>query len=463
MNEPGFGSLVLRLGGVLLLVIVNALFVAAEFSLVASRRTRIEAMIRKGDLKAKLARRAISSMSRMISGTQLGITLASLGLGWIGEPAVAATIMRLAQSLDLSLGTVAVHSAATLVAFMLITFLHIVLGELTPKALGLLYPEIMAGWLSGPLIVFAIATNPFIWLLNTSANLVLKTFGVRAPTKLDRLHSPEEIRMLVEQSGRAGALDRGDARLLAGVFEFSEKNAREVMTPRTQMTALHIQDAVAAAADVIAAAGRSRYPVYRESLDDIVGIVHAKDVLKALRREATGAGGSGDRAAGGGTLESLMRPVHFVPGSREIEDVLADMKLRKAHMVIVLDEFGGTAGLVTMEDLLEEIVGQIEDEYDQARDRLPRGSSAMPPPKEIGTATFPGGAELADVAERLHLSVASGDYTTLGGYLFGELGRLPKVGDLVSVNGGVFEVTAMDGRRVAEARFTAAAQSPARP
>ncbi|MFI5280428.1 MAG: hemolysin family protein [Gemmatimonadales bacterium] len=452
MNEPGFGSLVLRLGGVLLLVVVNALFVAAEFSLVASRRTRIEAMIRKGDLKAKLARRAISSMNRMISGTQLGITLASLGLGWIGEPAVAMTIQRLAQGLDLSLSTVAVHSAATLIAFMLITFLHIVLGELTPKALGLLYPEIMAGWLSGPLIVFAIATNPFIWLLNTSANLVLKTVGVRAPSKLDRLHSPEELRMLVEQSGRAGALDRDDARLLAGVFEFSEKNAREVMTPRTQMTALHVQDAVADAADVIAKAGRSRYPVYRESLDDIVGIIHAKDVLKALRRPP-----------GEVTLESLMRPVHFVPSSREIEDVLADMKLRKAHMVIVLDEFGGTAGLVTMEDLLEEIVGQIEDEYDQARDRAPRGSSALPAPKDTGAALFQGSAELADVAERLHLSVESGDYTTLGGYLFGVLGRLPKVGDRVSVNGGSFEVTAMDGRRVAEARFTAAAQSPARP
>ena len=463
MNEPGFGSLVLRLGGVLLLVIVNALFVAAEFSLVASRRTRIEAMIRKGDLKAKLARRAISSMNRMISGTQLGITLASLGLGWIGEPAVAATILRLEQGLNVSLSTVAVHSVATLIAFMLITFLHIVLGELTPKALGLLYPEIMASWLSGPLIVFAIATNPFIWLLNTSANLVLKTVGVRAPSKLDRLHSPEELRMLVEQSGRAGALDRDDARLLAGVFEFSEKNAREVMTPRTQMTALHVQDAVADAADAIAAAGRSRYPVYRESLDDIVGIVHAKDVLKALRSEATGAGGSGTQAAGGGTLESLMRPVHFVPGSREIEDVLADMKLRKAHMVIVLDEFGGTAGLVTMEDLLEEIVGQIEDEYDQARDRAPRGSLAMPSPKESGAALFQGSAELADVGERLHLSLESGDYTTLGGYLFGALGRLPKVGDRVSVNGGVFEVMAMDGRRVAETRFTAAAQSPARP
>ncbi len=169
------------------------------------------------------------------------------------------------------------------------------------------------------------------------------------------------------------------------------------------------------------------------------------------------------RAPGEVKLESLMRPVHFVPGSREIEDVLADMKLRKAHMVIVLDEFGGTAGLVTMEDLLEEIVGQIEDEYDQARGRAERGSAAMPAPKEALAGTFAGGAELADVAERLKLSLASGDYTTLGGYLFGALGRLPKVGDRVSVNGGVFEVTAMDGRRVAEARFIAAAQSPARP
>jgi putative hemolysin len=253
--------------------------------------------------------------------------------------------------------------------------------------------------------------------------------------------------MLVEQSTRAGALDRDDARLLAGVFEFSEKNAREVMTPRTQMVALHVGSGLTATADRIAAAGRSRYPVYRDSLDDIVGIVHAKDVLRALRREGPPA-----------PLDSLLRPVHFVPGSREIEDVLADMKLRKAHMVIVLDEFGGTAGLVTMEDLLEEIVGQIEDEYDQARDRAPRGSLAMPQ-ANVGAPLFPGSVELADVAERLRLKLESGDYTTLGGYLFGALGRLPKVGDRVMVPGGLFEVTAMDGRRVAEARFTAAAQS----
>jgi CBS domain containing-hemolysin-like protein len=441
MNEPGTLSLLLRLGGVVLLVLVNALFVAAEFSLVASRRTRIEAMIRKGDAKAKLARRAISSLNKMISGTQLGITVASLGLGWLGEPAVATTIRQLADAFSFPLGTVALHSVATAVAFLAITFLHIVLGELVPKALALLHPELVAGWLSGPLILFTVATNPFIWLLNASANVVLKLFNERAPSRLERLHSPEELRMLVEQSTRAGALDRDDARLLAGVFDFSEKNSREVMTPRTQMVALHVGSALTAAADRIAAAGRSRYPVYRDSLDDIVGIVHAKDVLAALRRPE-----------GTATLESLLRPAHFVPGSREVEDVLADMKLRKAHMVIVLDEFGGTAGLVTMEDLLEEIVGQIEDEYD--RTARPSGSVVA-----TGAPVFVGSTELVDVAERLRLKLESGDYTTLGGYLFGALGRLPKVGDRITVPGGVFEVTAMDGRRVAEARFTAAAQS----
>jgi putative hemolysin len=242
--------------------------------------------------------------------------------------------------------------------------------------------------------------------------------------------------MLVEQSHKAGTLDRDDARLLAGVFEFSEKNAREVMTPRTDLVALPADATLADAADRIAGAGRSRYPVYRGSLDDIVGIVHAKDVLAALRKDGPPS-----------PLASLMRPAHFVPGSREVEDVLADMKLRKAHMVIILDEFGGTAGLVTMEDLLEEIVGQIEDEYDRPRTSLaassPGGSNAV----------FPGGAELSEVGEKTGLALVSEDYTTLGGFLFGALGRLPKVGDRIDVKGGAFEVTAMDGRRIAEARF----------
>lgn len=420
-----------------MLVLANAFFVAAEFALVASRRTRIEAMIRRGDTKAKLARRAILHLDRYISATQLGITLASLGLGWIGEPAVAGSIEHMFAGLPEPYDAIVTHSVASTIAFAIITFLHIVLGELTPKALALLYPEQTSRWLAGPLIMFTMATNPFIWALNGTANGLLKLLGLRPPGEHERVHSPEEIQMLVEQARAAGQIEKSPARLLTGVFEFSEKSARDVMTPRTQMVALEAADTIAAAADRIAATGRSRYPVFRESPDDIAGIVHAKDILAALRRAP------GEAPA---TVEALMRPAHFVPGSREVEDVLADMKLRKAHMVIVLDEFGGTAGLVTMEDLLEEIVGQIEDEYD--RQAAVPGAAAQP-----GAPLFPGTATLDEVNVACRLELYSDDYSTLGGYLFGVLGRLPKPGDVIKVPGGAFEVTAMDGRRVAEARF----------
>ena len=431
-------SVLERLGIVAVLVLANAFFVAAEFALVSSRRTRIEAMIRRGDAKAKLARRAMLRIDRSISGTQLGITLASLGLGWVGEPAIAQTISWLFAGLG-PLAPIATHGVAATVAFLGITFLDIVLGELTPKALALLYPELIGGWLAGPLIAFTVVTNPFIWLLRGSANLVLRLFGQRAPTTLERLHSPEELQMLVDQSAKAGKLDRDDARLLAGVFEFSEKTAREVMTPRTEMVALDQDASLGDAADLIAKARRSRYPVMRASLDDIAGIVHAKDVLAALRATA-----AGERPA---QLSELVRPVHFVPGSREIEDVLADMKLMRVHMVIVLDEFGGTAGLVTMEDLLEEIVGQIYDEYDRPAQLRPSGA-VFPP-----GAAVPGNLTLDEVKVRCGVTLESADYTTLGGYLFGKLGRLPKPGDRVAVEGGAFEILTMEGRRVAEARY----------
>ncbi|MEK7667440.1 MAG: hemolysin family protein [Gemmatimonadota bacterium] len=430
-------SILIRLGVVALLVLANAFFVAAEFALVASRRTRIEAMIRRGDAKAKLARSIILALDRYIAGTQLGITMTSLGLGWVGEPAIARTLLGLFAALPAPLDTIVTHGVASAVAFAIITFLHIVLGELTPRSLALIYPEQTSRWVAAPLIAFTIATNPFIWFLKTSANLVLRLFGVQAPKELEHLHSPEELRMLVEQSQKAGKLDRDDARLLTGVFEFSEKNAREVMTPRTEIVAIPEGASLEEAADRIAAAGRSRYPVFKASLDEITGIAHAKDVLAAFRQARPPA-----------DIAPLVRPAHFVPASREVEDVLADMKLLKVHMAIVLDEFGGTAGLVTMEDLLEEIVGQIEDEHDRPG-RAPRGSAA-------GAATAAGSEPLDDVNLRLGLALASQDYTTLGGFLFGALGRLPKVGDRIVVKGGTFEITAMDGRRVGEAKFVKA-------
>jgi CBS domain containing-hemolysin-like protein len=432
----------LRLLAVILLVAANAFFVAAEFALVASRRTRIDAMVRRGDAKARVVKRAIESLDKYISGTQLGITLASLGLGWIGEPALATTIEGAFRALPAPLDTIATHSLAASVAFALITFLHIVLGELAPKALALLHPEQTSRWVTPPLILFTTATNPFIWLLNGTANALLRLFGARPQSERERVHSPEEIRMLVEQSRKTGGMGAADARMLEGVFEFSEKNAREVMTPRTDIMALPAGVTLAEAADAVAAAGRSRYPVYGESLDDIVGTVHAKDILRGLR------------AGKAATVKDIARPAFFVPGTREVEDVLTDMKRQKVHLAIVLDEFGGTAGLVTMEDLLEEIVGPIYDEYDRPAAAPSAGASAG----AGGTPLIAGGTEIREVNRLFRLDLDDADYTTIGGLLFGTLGRLPTVGDRVTVSGAAFEIVEMDGRRVGKVRVWPAAK-----
>jgi CBS domain containing-hemolysin-like protein len=422
-----------RLLAVVVLVAANAFFVAAEFALVASRRTRIDAMVRRGDRRAKAVKHTLQHLDRYISGTQLGITLASLGLGWIGKPALAGTLESLFAGLPAPLNVIATESVAVATAFAIITVLHIVLGELAPKALALLHPEKTSRWVAQPLIIFTIATNPFIWVLNGTANAVLRLFGARAPTEHERVHSPEELKMLVEQSRKTGGLGAADARMLEGVFEFSEKNAREVMTPRTEIVALPAGASLAEAADRVAAAGRSRYPVTGESLDDVVGIVHAKEILRGLL--------TGSEAP----VQEIARPAFFVPGTREVEDVLADMKRQKVHLAIVLDEFGGTAGLVTMEDLLEEIVGPIYDEYDQA----PAASPAAAGP---GVPILPGGTEIGEVNRLLKLHLDDDDYTTIGGLLFGRLGRLPKVGDRVNLQGATFEILEMDGRRVGRVR-----------
>jgi CBS domain containing-hemolysin-like protein len=436
MPVPVGASLALRLVAVLVLVAANALFVAAEFSLVAARRTRMEALIRRGDRRAQAALAVMQNITRYISGTQLGITLTSLGLGWVGEPALAEPLSRLFAGLPPLVSVAAAHGAAVTLAFVLITFLHVVLGELVPKGLALLYPETLGRWLARPLTLFTTVTNPFIWMLNNSATGLLRLFGARPMSERERVHSPEEILMLVQQSRRTGHLDAQDARMIEGVFEFSEKNARDVMTPRTQMVALPLSLSLSEAADRVAAAGRSRYPVYKESLDDIVGTVHAKDILRAIRSGGTDA-----------TLQTILRPPLLVPGTREVEDVLADMKRQKIHLAIVLDEYGGTAGLVTMEDLLEEIVGQIYDEYDRAE---PGGR-----PSVVGAVpVISGSMEVGDVNRVYGLRIDDTDYTTIGGVVFGALGRLPKPGDRVELSGATFEVIEMEGRRVGKVRIT---------
>jgi CBS domain containing-hemolysin-like protein len=280
-------------------------------------------------------------------------------------------------------------------------------------------------------MVFAWTMAGPIYVLNRSANRLLKLLRIRPSSHAERLHSPEEIRMLVEQSEEGGRLGREDARLLEGVFEFSEKNAEEVMTPRTEMVTLDADATVDAAADAVARAGRSRYPVFQESRDEIVGVVHSKDILAAVRRDPNV------------TVREIMRPPLFVPGTREVEDVLADMKRLKVHLAVVLDEYGGTAGLVTMEDLLEEIVGPIYDEYDRPTAAPePGGAPLLDGAMTIGAFNTQHDAELDDA-----------QYTTLGGYLFGQLGRLPKAGDRVTAGPFSFEIAAMDGRRVKAVRL----------
>ena len=411
-------------------MLLNGFFVGAEFALVRSRRTRLEAMSRTGDRMAALALRATSNIPSLLSASQLGVTLASLGLGYVAQSSLAGTVdsllSRLPTPIELSLRL----GLAATIALTVVTYLHVVFGEIAPKAITLRHPEQLARWLVPPLMLWAVFTAPFTAILVRSAQLVLRAFGQRGEfNSEDSVHSPEELRLLVEQSQERGALERQDAALIEGVFEFSEKNAREVMTPRTDIVALPTEATLAETVATINESGFSRYPVYDDTIDNIIGIVIAKDLLK-IDRDLPDVF----------TPRAIMRPVHVVPGSREVEEVLADFKRLKEHMAVVLDEYGGTAGLVTMEDLLEEIVGEILDESDEPEETAP--------PTRAGEIVVPGSTHVGELNDRYSLTIPEDDYTTIGGFVFGALGRLPSVGDRVSAGGATLTVREMDGRRV---------------
>jgi CBS domain containing-hemolysin-like protein len=422
-----------RLLAIILLVLLNAFFVGAEFALVRSRRTRLEAMVRSGDRLAHFAVRASSNISRILSASQLGVTLASLGLGWVAESAVGEIFEHLFANLPFAVEVSMRLTLAATVALILVTYLHVVFGELVPKAAALNHPEGLARWLAPPLLFFAWITTPFTYFLNRSSQVILRVLGQEKAGSEEAVHSPEEIRLLVEQSQESGQMQAHDADLIDAVFEFSEKNAREVMTPRTELVALPVEATLSEVLGVVQESGLSRYPVYDESIDNIIGVVLAKDLLKLLAPRAN---------TDAFDLPSIMRPVHVIPGSREVEEVLADFKRLKEHMAVVLDEYGGTAGVVTMEDLLEEIVGEILDEYDTTED------AEAPLHTRAGETLVPGSTHIGELNEHFSLSVPDEDYTTIGGYVFGVLGRLPVVGDRVIAGGAIFTVREMDGRRI---------------
>ncbi len=428
------GTITFRLAMVLLLVAANAFFVAAEFALVAVRRSRIDQLAAEGNRSAAVVQRALGELDRYISGTQLGITLASLALGWIGEPAIAVLV-------DAGLGAVGIdvppgvaHSgAAILVAFTVVTFLHIVFGELMPKSVALIRPEGVSLWVTRPLIIFSNVMSPFIALLNGTANRLLRLVGVEPASEGSHVHSPEELRLLVMQARAHGTLDESDSAMLAGVFDFHNKKAWDVMRPRTDVAAIPEDADEASLRQILRTERYSRYPVYRETLDDVVGVLLAKDFWLY---EATTPF----------ELREHLREPLFVPATRAAERVLEDLRRTRAHLAVVLDEYGGTAGIVTLEDLVEEVVGDIADEYDQV-DR-----NAM---VTDGVLELAGALSLVDVRSDYRLAIPDGDWTTLGGYAFSALGRLPKLGDRVPYPGGELEVVAMDGRRVAALRVLA--------
>ncbi|MGH7647362.1 MAG: hemolysin family protein, partial [Gemmatimonadaceae bacterium] len=353
------GAILLRLLAVLLLVLANAFFVAAEFGLVGARRSRIDAMASRGDRRAKIVQETLKHLDLYISATQLGITLSSLALGWIGEATMATVLDRFLRTFGYVPSPTLTHSAAAVTsAFVIITFLHIVLGELAPKSMALLNPEGVSRWVALPLRLFSTVMRPFIAVLNGAANAFLRLLGLHTVEETARVHSPEELRLLVMQARAHGILDESDSQMLAGVFDFHNKKARDVMRPRTEVAALQVDATEDEVLEVLRRERYSRYPVYGETLDDIVGVLLAKDLWLRDEREPF-------------SLKRYVREAMYVPDTRAAERVLDDLRRTRAHMAVVLDEFGGTSGIVTMEDLIEEVIGEISDEYDvAARDAL---------------------------------------------------------------------------------------------
>jgi CBS domain containing-hemolysin-like protein len=414
----------LKLLAVVALVLGNGFFVAAEFALVAIRRSRVEELVAKGVLGARAVQRATRNLDHSIAATQLGITLMSLALGWLGEPTVG-------HLLEEAFGAAPGGTTlAVVLAFSIITALHIVVGELAPKSIALQLTERTALVIAQPLALFDIVFRPFIVALNGTGRFVVRLLGLQPPRGHELVHSSEELKMLVEASGRAGVLEESEREIIYRAFDFADFAAHEVMVPRTEVAAVPADMPGPEILAVVEEHGFSRYPVYEGSLDQVIGILHVKDLLGAVRR---------------GTLASvrardLAREPMIVPDTLPVDELLDRMRAAEAYMAIVIDEFGGTAGIVTMENLMERLVGSLRDEFERGApdvERLPDGSV------RISGLTL-----INDANEQFGLHLDDTEFDTVGGYIFGALGRLPAVGDVVTVNGRQLRVESMDGRRV---------------
>ena len=409
------------------LVLANGFFVAAEYSFVRVRETQVDELAKGGSASAKLAARIGDRLNEYIAAAQLGVTLASLAIGWIGEPAVATLIAPLFGWLPEPL----FHVLAFALAFALITYLHLVIGELAPKYLAIQRALRVALLCAYPLDLFYRIVRPFNWLVSRSANGVVRWLGIRPQGSLD-VHSDEELKMLIAASARQGVLQESERVIVGNALDFADTVVRQVMVPRTEIVAV-VEDLDLGGLLAMARQTRfSRFPVYREDLDHIVGVVHVKDLVGVDRTSHAKA-------------NDLMRRVPAIPETLRLDQALAEFRRQRTGLAIVIDEFGGTAGLVTLEDVIEQLVGEVRDEFETGD--LPRIREETP-----GTFVIDGLVALDDLREKLGLVLEGESYDTVGGLVFGRLGHVAEVGDTVEVEGYRFTVTAVDGRRVSQVR-----------
>ncbi|MFM6976882.1 MAG: hemolysin family protein [Sphingobacteriaceae bacterium] len=405
------------------LVFLNGFFVAAEFAIVKVRASQIEIKAKTGHRVAKIAKHITQHLDGYLAATQLGITLASLGLGWVGEEVMEHILQNLLIAFGASAETVSSFSgtAAPIIAFLFITIMHIVFGELAPKSFAIQRPVNTTLGIALPLHAFYLVFRPFIWLLNGFANFILKVFGIKSIGGHEAHHSSEELQYLLDQGKESGAIDTSEHELIKNVFDFNERVVKNIMVPRTKISGIEKDTPTEEVLDYIIKEGYSRIPVFEDTIDKIIGIVHAKDILPILANKEELA------------LSNIIRKPYFIPETKKINDLMSEFQQKRIQIAIVLDEFGGTAGMVTLEDIVEELVGEIQDEYDEEK----------PIVEQVSDTEFiiNAAASVYDVNEYLpHDLPEDGDYDTMSGLVSDLFGKIPEVGEHVEFNGYNFTV-----------------------
>jgi CBS domain containing-hemolysin-like protein len=416
---------ILKILGALGLVFLNALFVAAEFAFVRVRPTRLTQLIAGGNHKAKAASQCVSQLDEYLSVSQLGITLSSLGLGWLGEPAVASLLKPVLTRWGLGSATL-VTSISFIVAFSLITFVHVVFGELAPKSLAIQKAENIALWLARPMQFFYRIFYPAVVLLNGTAIWFITRLGFEPPDDNAVAHSEEELRILIGESYKSGQINATEQELLDNVFRFEEKVAEEIMVPRPDVVFLDTGLELKINMEIARSSGHTRFPLIAGNPDEVIGVINTKDLMYHRDKIEN--------------LAAIKREALFIPENLPLEKLLAEFKKRRQHLVIVIDEYGGTAGIVTLEDVLEELVGDIQDEYDHEEPEYMV--------EENGSILASGRMFIGDAADKFKLPLDEDQYNTLAGYMLGKLGKSPQEGDEITEGLINLKIVRMDGMRI---------------